>query len=80
MKAKKIQEYLIHMIGGMTVEESQESDSNSHDIGKVATLLDIKDEMDAMYGAPADEWAKRIYAYVNNKIDNIVKPNKDNKK
>lgn len=68
---KKLKTTLIHFLGGMTVEESQESDLNSRLIGRTLTLIEIRQTMYDNYGKTADEWCKAIYRHVENAISEL---------
>lgn len=53
---KKFKIWLIHQLGGVTVEESRESDMNSAYVGAYVALTTIKEYADSLNGTPADEW------------------------
>lgn len=65
---EKIKTALIHWLGGVTVEESQESDCNSWKIGRIIAFCLVKDYMERINGAPADDWCKKVYSYVVSKL------------
>lgn len=56
--------WLIHKLGGLTIEESRESDYNSHQIGKYIAVSIILKCADSLYGLPADEWCQKMYRYI----------------
>lgn len=61
MIMKKIKTWLIHLLGGMTVNESQGIDYISAITGANIALKTIKDYADGLNGKPADEWCKLMY-------------------
>lgn len=68
---KKIKTWLIHLLGGVTVSESQKSDYNSACIGRYAALRDIKDYADSLNGKPADEWCKLMYECICEQLESV---------
>lgn len=68
---KKIQSYLIHLLGGITVEESQESDFNSFTIGAYCSLSRLRSHADAMYGKSSEEWCESMYREIVRSIENL---------
>lgn len=61
---KKIKTWLIHLLGGVTVEESKNSSKGHYRIGIFFTLADLKHYADSLNGKPADEWCKKMYEYI----------------
>lgn len=57
---KKIKTWLIHLLGGITVRESFESDKNSAYLGAYTALSIIKGYAESLNGKPADEWSRII--------------------
>ena len=53
---------LIHLLGGLTIEESKESDYNSFMIGKVAAYSELREYANSINGCSAMEWCEHIYA------------------
>lgn len=59
---RNLRTWLIHKLGGLTVEESQASDLNSCEIGKRQAYIDLLDyAKNTLYGLPSDEWCKLMY-------------------
>lgn len=61
---KKIKTWLIHLLGGVTVEESKNSGKGHYRIGVFFTLADLKYYADSLNGKSADEWCKKMYEYI----------------
>lgn len=53
--------WLIHRLGGLTVEESQESDYNSYDMGYLFACIEHKAYAESLYGISSEEWCKKMY-------------------
>lgn len=70
---KRIKEYLIHLLGGVTQEESVRSDCNSYNIGIYLAYIRTRMFADRMNGVSADEWCKRMYAHLCECIEQIEK-------
>ena len=50
--------WLIHKLGGLTVEENL----NSCEIGKLQAYINLLDyAKNTLYGLPSDEWCKLMY-------------------
>lgn len=60
----KLKTTLIHWLGGVTVEESRESDTNSWLIARLVVLEQVKGYMDSINGTPADDWCKKVYSHI----------------
>lgn len=58
---KKIKTWLIHLLGGVTVSESQEHYKSICYNSAYISLTFIKEYAEALYGKPADEWCKLMY-------------------
>lgn len=61
---KKIRTWLIHLLGGVTVSESQENYKNVCNISAYISLTIIKEYADSLNGTPADEWCKLMYEFI----------------
>lgn len=61
---KKIKEKIIHLFGGVTIEESKESDTNSFHMGWLSALSDAKAYAKSINGTPADDWCKLMYKHI----------------
>lgn len=70
---KLIKTLIIHMLGGLTIEESVESDGNCFDLGFYRAFVEIKKHADSLYGVPAEEWCKEMYEYIK-KGNELQKP------
>ena len=66
----KIRKILIHWLGGVTEDESVESDNNSFFIGRLSAFDNAKEHADKLYGLPADEWCTKMYEYLERKSEN----------
>lgn len=64
----KLKEKLIHLLGGLTIEESQESDKKSFHIGRYTAFSVIKQKADELYGLSAEEWSKKIYCFIEQRM------------
>lgn len=62
---KKVREFIIHMLGGVTIEESVDSANHSHDIGRFGILHAIRKKASELYGIPAEEWCEEMYKYID---------------
>ena len=69
---KKIKTWLIHLLGGVTVNESQESNDNSAYFGAHIALYVIKGYADSLNGKPADEWCKLMYKQICRELESVV--------
>lgn len=65
---QKIKTWLIHWLGGVTQEESVQSDANSWTIGKVVTLNAIKKYGKSLYGKDPESWCHCMWNYINCEI------------
>lgn len=61
-----MREYLIHLLGGMTVEESMESDKNSYEIGVFSMLLRFEMFAKRNKDLPAEEWRSMAHIMEGN--------------
>lgn len=61
---KKIKTWLIHLLGGVTVSESQEHYKSICYNSAYISLTFIKEYAEALYGKPADEWCKLMYEFI----------------
>lgn len=69
---KKIKTWLIHLLGGVTEEESRGIDLNSAYFGAHMTLTIIKEYADSLNGTPADEWCKLMYKQICKQLDSVT--------
>lgn len=56
-----MRKFLIHLLGGFTLKEIQESNTNSAEIGSYMTLVKIRAYAQYLNGLSADEWCKKMY-------------------
>lgn len=64
-------ETIIHLLGGVTIEESKESDKNSFAIGQWTALLEAKSFAESINGAASDDWCKAVYNHLCERIERI---------
>lgn len=69
---KKIKTWLILLLGGVTEEESRESDMNSAYVGAYVALTTIKEYADSLNGTPADECCKLMYKQICRQLDSVT--------
>lgn len=69
---KKIKTWLIHLLGGITVRESFESDKNSASLGAYTALSIIKGYAESLNGKPADEWSKLVYEQICRQLKSVA--------
>ena len=69
---KKLKTWLIHLLGGMTVSESMESDKNSAYLGAYTALSLIKGYAESLNGKPADEWCKLVYEQICRQLESVA--------
>ena len=66
---KKIKDYLIHLLGGVTKRESSRARIRKNiklinktlPLGSLVSVRRLKGYADSLNGIPADEWCKRMY-------------------
>ena len=68
---KKFNTWLIHLLGGVTVNESQGIDYISAITGANIALKTIKDYADSLNGKPADEWCKLMYECICEQLESV---------
>lgn len=68
---KKFKTWLIHLLGGITVRESFESDKNSAYLGAYTALSIIKGYAESLNGKPADEWSKLVYEQICRQLESV---------
>lgn len=67
---KRLKTWLIHRLGGVTTQGNERIAWSTYHVGKLAALHDAKAFADSMNGTQADEWCKRMYDYILDKIKN----------
>lgn len=60
---KRIRKYLIHLLGGVTKEESYEEVVYYSKTARADSILQFKRKMTSCYGQPAEEWCKNVYEF-----------------
>lgn len=68
---KKFKTWLIHLLGGVTVSESQEHYKNICNISSYISLTIIKKYAEEIYGKPADEWCKLMYEEICKQLESV---------
>lgn len=63
-----MRKFLIHFLGGFTLNEIQESNTNSAEIGSYMTLVKIRAYAQSLNGLSADEWCKKMYNHINEEM------------
>ena len=69
---KKIKTWLIHLLGGVTLSESQEHYKNICNISSYISLTIIKEYADSLNGKPADEWSKLVYEQICRQLESVT--------
>lgn len=69
----KIRKYLIHLLGGVTREESDNGILYHEQLGRVDAIQHLKWTMEGCYGQPAEEWCKNIYEYTCERYEQAFK-------
>ena len=69
---KKFKIWLIHLLGGMTVSESMESDKKSAYLGAYTALYLIKGYAESLNGKLADEWCKLVYERICRQLESVA--------
>ena len=59
----KIRKYLIHLLGGVSKEESYEEVVYYSKSVRADAILHFKSKMTSCYGQPAEEWCKNVYEF-----------------
>jgi len=68
---KNFQTWLIHLLGGNTKDEMNESNHNGYNIGVYTTLINLMTFAQRQNGKSADEWCKAVYGYIEDSIKKI---------
>ena len=69
---KKIKTWLIHLLGGVTVSESQEHYKSICYNSAYISLTIVKKYSESLYGTPADEWCKLMYKQICRQLDSVT--------
>lgn len=68
---KHIKSYLIHLLGGITKQEHDRLSMLNSSLRDLARLHSIKQKADSLYGAPPEEWCRKMYSYITDEIDKL---------
>ena len=68
---------IIHLLGGLTPDEVQESYINASEIGKYLAYSDMKDYADRLHGMAADSWARHVYERIRQKHSELLTKTQD---
>ena len=74
---KKIKDYLIHLLGGVTKREATRARIRKNiklinktlPLGSLVAVRNLKGYADSLNGIPADEWCKRMYDAITADIE-----------
>ena len=69
---KKFKAWIIHLLGGVTVNEIFQSNINSAYIGAYQALDIIKKYADSLNGKPADEWCELVYKQICKQLESVT--------
>lgn len=73
---ERIKSYLIHLLGGITKQELALKEASSYlfwYFRMLNRINRIKQKADCLYGAPPEEWCRKVYSYITDEIDNMGK-------
>ena len=70
---KRIRKYLIHLLGGVTEEESHEDVIYYSKTARADTILCFKSKMVSCYGQPSEEWCKNVYEFTCEYFERTMK-------
>ena len=69
----KIRKYLIHLLGGVTKEESHEEVVYYSKSARADVTQQLKWKMEDCYGQSAEEWCKNMYEYICERHEQALK-------
>ena len=61
----RLREKVITLLGGVTKERCEIESSVMYTEGKRRAALKILNQMEELYGVPADEWCKEMYKFTS---------------
>lgn len=61
---RKIKRFIIHALGGVTESELLMREMIAAQCWELRRVRIIKDYLELMNGAPADDWCRQAYAYI----------------
>ena len=70
---ESIRTKLIHLLGGLTIEESKESDVNCIGIGKWFAFKEVERQCRDLNGQPAEVWCDELWKWLVKRIENLKK-------
>lgn len=78
---KKIKDYLIHLLGGVTKREASRARIRKNiklinktlPLGSLVAVRRLKGYADSLNGIPADEWCKRMYVAITADVEKYEK-------
>lgn len=65
MKMKKIKDFIIRKLGGITHDENVQNQVNCHALGSYITAFRIREYMQSLNGKPPEEWCRNAYDMVD---------------
>ena len=85
---KKIKDYLIHLLGGVTKRESSRARIRKNiklinktlPLGSLVAVRHLKGYADSLNGIPADEWCKRMYDAIAADVEKYQRQYDESKK
>lgn len=66
----KLTAFLIHLFGGVTLDECVKSDVEHYELGRRNAYDMMKRFADHMNGTPADDWCKSMYNHISEVLSN----------
>jgi len=66
---RKIQRFLIHLLGGITRKEHNDALDKKYRKGLYDMAENILSEMKRIYGTPVKEWAAHMYTSVSMRVE-----------
>lgn len=70
---ENIKSWVIHRLGGFTLDEALNSNDNAFRSGQETALVYVKVFADRMNGTPADDWCKRMYVFLISVLERVKK-------
>lgn len=70
---KKIKDYLIHLLGGVTKEENWGTLKAAWELGHWYAYSMTYEYMKELYQTPAEEWCRKVWLFVKDNYENPSK-------
>lgn len=70
---KKIKNYIIHALGGITNEENKENQRNCYETGRNIAVARILEYAQSINGMSADSWCKLVYNKLESELEKSSK-------